>query len=77
MKPFVIHLGDCALEVRDKRAFPEGDSLAVDLLRLMTVDEDLSNVERFKDLPESARSGFDSGEISQTKWKRRSSSSFG
>ncbi len=70
MSPFTSHPDDQLWKFKIKDLFPHDDELARHVLIVLTANEDLSNIERFKTLlePEKPRPGTD--EIAQAKWNR-------
>lgn len=70
MSPFTSHPDDQLWKFKIKDLFPHDDELARYVLIVLTANEDLSNIERFKTLLENEkpRPGID--EIAQAKWNR-------
>lgn len=67
---FRKHKDDCLLKFSIGEFLPSHDPLAVYVVCLMAVDEDLSNIERLKDILEADRPTAETDEISRAKWNR-------
>jgi hypothetical protein len=70
VSPFKKHKDDSLLKFAVGKFFPWHDPLAVDVVRLMAVDEDLANIERLKEILEVDRPTAEADEISRAKWNR-------
>lgn len=68
MKPFCSHPDDVLWKFKIKDWFDEADPLARDILKLLAADEDLMNIERFKEILEEERSEEQVDEITRIKW---------
>ena len=68
--PFRKHKDDSLITFKVGEFFPSNDPLAVDVVRLMAVDEDLANIERLKEMLEADRPTPETDEIGRTKWNR-------
>ena len=69
MNPFQSHPDDILWKFEIKDWFDAADPVACDILMLVA-DEDLMNIERFKELLESNMSGEQADEITKTKWRK-------
>lgn len=70
MKPFRSHPDDVLWKFRIKDWFDSADPVACNILRLLAADEDLSKIERFKEILEVDKPGEQADEITRTKWKK-------
>jgi len=70
MKPFHSHPDDVLWKFKIKDWFDGDDPVARDILRLLAADEDLLNIERFKEILETDKPGEQADEITRTKWNR-------
>ncbi len=70
MKPFCSHPDDVSWKFKIKDWFDESDPLAIDILKLLVADEDLMNIERFKEILEADRSEGQADEITRIKWNK-------
>lgn len=70
MKPFHSHPDDVLWKFKIKDWFDEADPLARDILRLLAADEDLLNIERFKEILWTDEPGEQADYITRTKWNR-------
>lgn len=70
MRPFHSHPDDVLWKFKIKDWFDEADPLAIDILKLLAADEDLLNIERFKEILETDRPGEQANEITRIKWNR-------
>jgi hypothetical protein len=70
VSPFRKHKDDSLKKFKIGEFFPSNDPLAVDVVRLMAVDEDLANLERLKEMLEADRPTPETDEIGRTKWNR-------
>jgi hypothetical protein len=70
MNPFQSHPNDILWKFEIKEWFDAADPVACDILLLLVADEDLMNIERFKEILDSNTSGEQSDEITKTKWRK-------
>lgn len=70
MNPFRSHPDDVLLKFKIEDWFNKADPVARDLLMLLTADEDLVNIERFKEILESNMSGEQADKITKAKMNR-------
>lgn len=70
MKPFCSHPDDVLWKFKIKDWFDEADPLARDILKLLAADEDLMNIERFKEILEADKPGEQADDITRTKWNK-------
>jgi len=70
MNPFCSHPDDVLWKFKIKDWFDSTDPVARCMLRLLAADEDLSNIERFKEILEPIEPGEQANEVTRTKWKK-------
>ena len=70
MNPFQSHSDDILWRFEIKEWLDAADPIACDILMLLMADEDLMNIERFKERLESNMSGEQEDEITITKWRK-------
>ena len=70
MNPFHSHPDDILWKFKIKDWFDAADSVACDILMLLVADEDLMNIERFKEILDSNKSREEAVEITRTKWRK-------
>ena len=70
MGAFTSHPDDQLWKFKIKDLFPHDDELARYILMVLTANEDLSNIERLKELLETEQPQPGTDEIAQAKWNR-------
>lgn len=70
MDPFLSNPNDELWKFKTKDLFPHADKLSRYVLMVSTANEDLSNIERLKDLLERNKPPSGMDEIAQAKWNR-------
>lgn len=68
MNPFQSHPDDILWRFEIKDWFDAADPIACDILMLLVADEDLMNIEKFKEILDSNLTEEKADEITKTKW---------
>ena len=70
MNPFHSRPDDILWKFKIKDWFDVADPVACDILMLLVADEDLMNIERFKEILDSNLCGEEADEITRIKWRK-------